>query len=112
MKQIIYSYYKVGKKEKRGTFEDGVFYRDRVPTIWDKFIALELDVIEQLEKLGCIHLDFDLRNGMKIRTTIERFKGSPIKEMGKPDRRKQYLFEISQASVKPKDDPRQGDMFR
>ena len=112
MKQIIYSYYKVGKKEKRGTFSNGVFFRNRVPVIWDRYIALELDVIEQLEKLGCAYLDFDLRDGKKIRTTIERFKGSPIKDMGKPDKRKQYLFDIQQASIKPKDDPKQPDFFK
>ena len=112
MKQIIYSYYKgADKKEKRGTLQDGVFYRDRVPLVWGRFIGLEVDVIEQLEKLGCIRMDFDLRSGKKVLTTLERFKGSMTKNTGVPDKRLQYFFDTEQEKVKPKADPKQGDLF-
>jgi hypothetical protein len=116
MKMIIYSYYKQGKKEKRGTYDNGVFIRSRTPLVWDRYIALEPDVIEQLEKLGCVRMEFTLRDEKRkvkvVETTIERFKGSTIKEIGKPDKRPQYLFDVDQAKLKPKDDPRQGDLFK
>jgi len=98
---LIFTTYKE-PKEKRGTLMGGIFYRDNTPLVWNRFISLEPDVVTKLEEYGCKEMQFVLRGGEKIVTTVEKFKDSMTRVVGTPNKRKQYLFD---AKPKKKDVP-------
>lgn len=122
----IYTHYK-DEPERRGTyiFKERKFYRPRCPLLknWHKreLIALEIDLIGRLEQLSCLFLSFAIRKeyifygGMDVIITLEEFKKyAVIKDIGVPDRRKQYVFNLRQHFErlnKKKEDAKQTRLF-
>ena len=100
---IINTYYK-GEDipVKRGSFnsETKVFRRDNVPMIFKTCILHEVDVIEQLEKLGCQAMEFyglhwvDKHYDITFSVPFDKFKRkSRIQIWGEVnEKRKQYIF--------------------
>jgi hypothetical protein len=96
----IYTGYKETEKFRRGSFSKGVFYRPNAPLVRGKYLSLEPDVIKKLEKLNCEILEFTLRNGEKITIPLQKFKDmSKLMEIGNPDKRIQYFFDISNMEI-------------
>ena len=93
--EVIYTHYKNGY-EKRGTFLNFVFRRDSCPYIWNHFIALEPDVLTQLQERNCVRLMFKMRDGKNFNIGLKEFQnGSMQREIGSPDKRLQYLYDIN-----------------
>jgi hypothetical protein len=95
----IYSHYKK-PKVRRGTLDAGVFYRDNTPLVFDKFISLEPDVLDQLERLGCTRLRFRTRDNNEFITTLAKFKAAQVRDIGVPDKRPQHLYDTTKKETK------------
>lgn len=99
--EVIYTYYK-RKKEQRGTLSGDIFYRYGTPLIKDRYVSLEPDVLDNLAQRGCKTIRFILRPNLvkfvgqeSVDVPLEDYKKhSWSVEMGIPDKRKQYIFDI------------------
>ena len=97
-----------GRMVKRGSLDNGFFRRDNCPYVWNSFISLEPNVLEQLEQKGCMKMVFSMRDGKIISTDPKSFRlGSVSREMGMPDKRLQFLYNTNQ----PKKNEKQLEML-
>ena len=91
MQEVIYTFYKE-QPEKRGTLVGDTFNRDNTPLVRGHLIALEPDVVRQLDNKGCRYLQFSIRKPKCLcRCRIEDFKNAEMKLIGIPDKRLQKV---------------------